>query len=295
MGYLFVVIVLLAGAVKGFFGKKTGGYATTTQSSLLLSLIRMFFCVGLSFIVVLFTGDISFIIPQPQMLFVFAVSGISTALFVTSWLLAVRKNAYMMLDVFLMISALVPMISANILFNEEISIRQWIGFGVLLIAVAIMCAYNKAEKAGFNATSLILLIICAISSGVADTSQKVFAASFSETPVSVFNFYTYAFSCVALVVFFLFICRKEKTDIKKTDIRRVIIYIIIMSLALVLHSYFKTLAAFYLDSVKLYPLNQAGALILSSLMARFLFKEKMPPTAILGIVLAFGALLLINL
>lgn len=68
-----------------------------------------------------------------------------------------------------------------------------------------------------------------------------------------------------------------------------------MAFALTANSYFKTLAAAFLDSAKLYPLNQGIALTLSTLMATFFFYERFPLRAFFGIALAFASLLMINL
>jgi multidrug transporter EmrE-like cation transporter len=57
----------------------------------------------------------------------------------------------------------------------------------------------------------------------------------------------------------------------------------------------KTLAAQRLDSALLYPLNQGSALILSIIMASVFFKEKITARCIVGVCMAFGALLIINL
>ena len=68
-----------------------------------------------------------------------------------------------------------------------------------------------------------------------------------------------------------------------------------MAVCLFANSYFKSLAAQYLDAVKLYPLNQGSAVVLSLLMSPMLFKEKITAKCIIGIALSFVALLMINL
>ena len=68
-----------------------------------------------------------------------------------------------------------------------------------------------------------------------------------------------------------------------------------MAVCLFLNSYFKTLAAARLDSAVLYPLNQGLALMLSMIMAAVFFKEKITPRCVIGLCLAFGGLLIINL
>lgn len=82
---------------------------------------------------------------------------------------------------------------------------------------------------------------------------------------------------------------------EKMEMKYVFIYIPIISVFLFLNSYFKTKAAFYLNALQLYPLNQRASLILSSVMAAVFFKEKMNVKSVVGIVLSFAALMFMNL
>ena len=156
MGYLFLSFALICGATKGFCGKKLSGYADNTQSAVLLNFIRMLLCTVFSFAVVLFSSDIGCLSFDINILLISALSGVATALFVVSWLLAVRKSAYMMLDVFLMLGTLLPIATGSLFFHEPISPRQIIGFLLLLMAVLTMCSYNNAVKRG----CLLLLFYC---------------------------------------------------------------------------------------------------------------------------------------
>ena len=138
MGYLFLSISLLAGIVKGYCGKKLGGFAVNLQSAVLLNFVRMLLCVALGVVVVFASGDAAYLTTTPGVLMTCALSGIGTAFFVVSWLLAVRKSAYMMLDVFLMVGTVIPMIGGYVRFAEAIRYRQWLGFFLLVVAAVVM-------------------------------------------------------------------------------------------------------------------------------------------------------------
>ena len=202
----------------------------------------------------------------------------------------------MMIDVFLMVGTLVPLLLGQGLFGEMIALKQWIGFVVLIIAVAIMCSYNNTIKEKISPYSMFLLIVCGISNGLADFSQKLFVKNATEIPTSVFNFYTYVFSAMTLVIFYIYFSlkQKEKSEKTKANSRMVVAYIGIMAACLFINSYFKTLAAHYLDSAKLYPLNQGLALVISMFMSSLLFGEKLTKKSVFGVALAFLGLLIIN-
>ncbi len=292
MGYLFLCISLLAGLTKGFCGKKTGGCASTTKSAVLLSIFRMTLCTIIGFFCVFVYGHTTYLLLPPKLLIISAFSGIATSAFVVIWLILVRKSAYMLLDVFLMLGALVPMVTGFFLFGENISAYQWIGFLILVSAAVILYSYNNSIKLKLDIPSVFLLIMCGISSGLADFLQKAFVKSSVSAPISVFNLYTYIFAVITLILVYTLIPSEKQED---KIFPRHYVYIIIMSVALFVNSYFKTKAALYLDSAQLYPISYGATLILSALMAAVFFKEKLTVKCVLGLFTALIGLLVMNM
>ena len=294
MGYLFLSLALLSGATKGFCGKKTSGFIKGTKDSILSNIIRMLLCIAIGFVILLFSGSLPQLLPSAELLLICALSGISTAVFVVTWLISVQKSAYMMLDVFLMLGVLIPIICGNIFFNETVKLTQWIGIAVLFVAVVIMCSYNNTIKQKITIPSLLLLIACGLSNGITDFSQKLFIKRLPDISVSVFNFYTYIFAALTLVIaYFLIRTQEERADPKV--FLHIFGYVFVLAACLFANSYFKTLAANHLDAVLLYPLNQGAGLILSSVMAAVFFREKLTAKCITGLIIAFIGLLIINL
>ena len=123
MGYLFLSIALLAGVTKGYCGKKTSGYTNSLRDATLANIIRMMLCILIGFILIFITGDLKKLIPSRDILLISLLSGASTAVFVVAWLISVKKGAYMMLDIFLMLGVLVPLIASNLFFQESIKAK----------------------------------------------------------------------------------------------------------------------------------------------------------------------------
>ena len=84
----------------------------------------------------------------------------------------------MMLDIFLMLGVLLPLTGSSIFFGESVKLTQWVGIGVLFVAVVIMCSYSNTIKAKLTLPFLLLLLLCGIANGVADFSQKLFTNAF---------------------------------------------------------------------------------------------------------------------
>ncbi len=294
MGYLFLSFALAAGLAKGYCGKKTSGFMNDFSDASFASFIRMLFCAAFGLLIVLFSGDLSEIIPSVNMLLISLLSGVASAFFVLTWLISVRQSAYMFVDIFLMLGVVLTLVLSNIFFSEAIKLTQWLGIALLFVSILLMCSYNNSIKSKLKFSSLLLMTLCGASFGVADFSQKLFVKALPNSSAAVFNFYTYVFSGVTLL-FVYAVSKKNKKDEKAKFPKEIVGYILVMAVCLFLNSFFKTLAANHLDAVLLYPLNQGSALILNSVMCAVAFKERLNFKGILGITIAFVSLVVINL
>lgn len=297
MGYLFLGFALLAGATKGYCGKKTGNLTANIKDAIAVNVVRMLLCIVVGLVLILAGGQGNKMLPDLKSLGIMALSGLFTSVFVATWLLAVKRSAYLMVEVFLMLGVLVPIVASSLFFEEAVSVKEWVGIALLIGATLIMCFYNNTQKTKLTLASLALLTLCGFSNGVVDLSQKLFAKTAVDTPASVFNFYTYIFSALTLIPVLLVFekgnfqgaCRNGKSILAKAGV-----FVVVMAICLFANSFFKTLAAEHLPATQLYPLNQGGSLILASLMAAIFFKEKPTLSSIFGIVTAFVGLLFIN-
>ena len=302
MGYLFLFVSICSGAIKGFLGKKVSNKTNGIKSAVLTNFIRMLFCIPVGLLFVLIDGGITSLLVNKKILLIAALAGASTSIFIVSWLIAVQKSAFTAVDTFVSMGLLVPILLSLAFYHEHISCSQIIGLVLLFVAVILMTLYNNQIKTKLGLLSLLLLLVVGLSNGITDFSQKIFKYNNTDgTPASVFNFYIYVFSAVILLSVFL--CLREKkpdvtalsNDEKTKDWdRRKVLYIFIMAIFLVCNTYFKTLAANRLPAVQIYPLAQGAALVLTLLMSAIFFKEKIKPLCIVGLIVLFTGLLLIN-
>ena len=293
MGYLFLVIALFCGSAKGFCGKKISGKVNTFKGVFYINTLRMLICIATGFFIVLF-NDVGGLKIDTYTLLITATSGVTTALFVATWIVCVKKGAYVMVDVFLMLGTTVTVVLCNLFFDEKITVYHCISFLLLLASSYIMCSYSSSEKQKMTVTSFVILVVCGLCNGLADFSQKWFVKALPEGDIAVFNFYTYAFSAAALLIFFAISSKveKEKNDGKSLD---VFLVICLMAFFLFAYSYFKTIAAKTIDSTILYPLSNSAGLVLSATMGAVFFGEKITKKAIVGIILTFMAIAVMSL
>ena len=295
MAYLYLCIALLSGATKGYCGKRTSGRITGWRDTMLANFLRMLLCIGIGLGMVLLGGEADGLLPGGKALAIYALSGISTSVFVVTWLVAVRTSAYMLMDVFLMLGVIVPMSLGSLCYGETIRWNQWVGLGVLLLATFILCSYNNGIKQKLTMKGFVIMLISGVANGLTGFSQKMFQKEAIEASVSVFNFYTYAFSALSLGLVLLLTKRTKEQQEGGSAIGKVFGFVAVMAVCLFLNSYFMTLAAAGIPAARLYPLDRGASIILSGLMSAVLFKEKLNAKAVLGLTLAFIGLLIINM
>ncbi len=294
MAYLYLSIALLAGATKGYCGKRTSGRINGWSNAISANLLRMCLCILIGFGVVAFSGELAELVPTGKALVIYALSGIFTSVFVVTWLIAVRTSAYVLMNVFLMLGVIVPMSLGSLCYGEPIHWNQWVGLLVLLVATLLLCSYNNGIKQKLTGKAFLVLLVSGVANGVTSFSQKMLKYEVPGGSVAVFNFYTYVFSAASLALVLLLQRRTAEEKAQPSPIPAVFGYIVVMAISLFLNSFFLTMAN-SIPSAILYPLERGVSMILSGLMAAFLFKEKMTPKAIAGLVLAFIGLLIINL
>lgn len=284
-----VILAVLAGVTKGYFGKRTSGVAEQFHDAVYVNILRFFLCALLG-------GIISMVQSGPA---VFAnldgwwlalICGLGQAAFATTWLLSVRTGAYIMLDAFLTAGILIPTLLCRFLYQEPIYGQQWLGFAILLCAVCLMCSYNNSIKKKLTPKGIALLIACGASSGMADFTQKAVNYHYPQMSIASFQFYSYVFATLILAIVYLFIKpRKEKP----VSVRKVGWMLAIMAVCLFMNSFCKQFAATRISAVALYSATQGGGLILSMIMAAVLLHEPPKKRSIIAAVLIFVAMLLI--
>lgn len=303
MGYLFLTLSVLSGSIKGFFAKKISDKTVGLKGAIFTNLIRMLICMPIGLLFVLFDGAISDLRVSNVVLLTSAFAGITTGIFIVSWLLSVKRSAFTSVDAFVSLGILVPILLSSVFYNESVSVSQILGLILMLSAVFIMSLYNNQIKEKMELRTLLLLLAVCLSNGLTDFAYKIFYHSNVNTPASVFNFYIYVFSTITLLSVFIFLHIKTQKNSHaphpKEEANILInkqksLYITIMAIFLFCNSYFKTLATSMLLSVEVYPLSQGAAIILTLLMSAIFFKEKIKPLCIIGLCILFVALLLIN-
>ena len=292
MGYIFAFTAIFFALMKGFCGKKISNYTACSKDAAYYNTIRMLICILVCGILVAFEGN-GFMV-SGKVLLISALSGISLAVMVISWLMAAKKSVYMLVDVYCTLSVAIPLILSAILYKEKIDLYDIIGLTFLGAATYLIAGYSAAtKKQKLRPAEYGILLLVFLSIGFSNFLQKMFVKSSNGESVTIYNFYTYVFAAIVLVAFLLF-SKKEDGDVRTKPQLKAYILVCFMATALFANYVFATLAAEKLTSAELYPLTQGSTLALAPVMAALFFNEKPKPRLIVGIVLCFTGLIIMN-
>ena len=257
----------------------------------------MLLCIAIGFFLVLFSGKLPELRIDAKTLSICLLSGLSTSVMAVSWLLSVKKGAYMLVDVFGMLGFTVPIIGSVLCFGEHVKPTQIFAMILLIGATLVLCSYNNSIKTKLTLPAFFTLLLLCLSNGGIDFSQKLFTVYAPDVPTAVFNFYTYIFAFLMLLICLPFFkASSGSADLSVVRVLKPIFgYIGVMAICLFLHSFTKTLAAHDLPSAVLYPLANGCALLLSTGMAVLFFGEKLTVKCLCGVGLAFLGVFAVNL
>ena len=85
MGYLFVLVAVLSGTIKGYCGKKTSSYTSNYRDAIFINMIRMVLCIVIGLAILGFQGNLSALQVGLTPLLIAMLSGITTTIFVVCW------------------------------------------------------------------------------------------------------------------------------------------------------------------------------------------------------------------
>ena len=293
-GYVSIFISVGFGIIKGFGSKKVSASVKTLRDNLDISLFRNIICSIFSLIIVLLLKNPDLKVGLIEIV-ISAIAGISMAIFISSWIFAIKSDSYMLVSACASSSFIVPAVIGIFFLNEKLSPSKVIAFIIIVISLFFLLKYNTKLNGKIKFKTLLLLATVLLSQGVNQSMQKFFT-NYSEKDISYYTFYSAIFTVLAIIAIYPF-TKKDKTEKEASVLlnKKILFYATLMAIALFGNSYFMTLASKKVDAIILYPIANALSLGGSSAMSSIFFGEKMNRDSVIGVLLVFISLLFISL
>lgn len=289
MGYLFIVLATLCGTAKGYAGKKSSGALRTLSDKLYFGAWRTALCAAMGLVIWLLERDFSGI--GKNAVTISVVSGFSMSVFLLSWIAAVRGGAYMRLDICCQTGMVIPCIFAAPVLGETVSPWKYAALAFLIVAIILLSDRGEKKTSKMSARDMLLLAAVWLSSGVNGLTVKLYANVGGSN--TFYNLVTFSVSAIAFAVSYFLLRRKNiSVSLPRTHYA---FYLPVMAVCLYLNIFLQTVAAKYLDSMIMFPLQTVLGLFLSAVMAAVCFKEKPTVKNVFGIVIAGASLIVMNI
>lgn len=310
MGYLYLAISKFCGAAKMAAMKNCGNADDSTGTSVKVNAVRSGIILVVSVIVFAVSRAAT-----ADGVWIAALSGVSNALNMLSWLVCATAVSLCIVETFVMIGSVVfPLALSPLLYaGETVSAAQWAGAGVILVAVVLFCVGRDVK---FGKKGIVWIAVCTLSSAGCNVTAKLYAVRAGSEYVAFFNLVTFVivFAFFAVVAAITVLKNRKKTDpaadsepiedsgrAEEKDSqpreffglpKRTYFRIAIAAVGMYATNYFMTLAAGALPSGVLYPLSYGAGFVLTAIMDTVFFKQKLTlPRAVATVLAVAGAVL----
>lgn len=310
MGYLYLAISKFCGAAKMAAMKNCGNADDSTGTSVKVNAVRSGIILVVSVIVFAVSRAAT-----ADGVWIAALSGVSNALNMLSWLVCATAVSLCIVETFVMIGSVVlPLALSPLLYaGETVSAAQWAGAGVILAAVVLFCVGRDVK---FGKKGIVWIAVCTLSSAGCNVTAKLYAVRAGSEYVAFFNLVTFVivFAFFAVVAAITVLKDRKKTEpaadsepvedsgrAEEKDPqpreffglpKRTYFRIAIAAVGMYATNYFMTLAAGALPSGVLYPLSYGAGFVLTAIMDTVFFKQKLTlPRAVATVLAVAGAVL----
>ena len=304
MGTVYIAIILVLRVSQNYFSKRISNLfpkSTVGKAKYLFT----FFGVAsvLSFIVTLATGSLSYI--DSFSLILAIGGGILFLLGMAFQFIAMQNGTMVIASVFGTAGLIIPCIFGIFLFNEPMSVWQWLGIAIFIFAAYLLASSEKQVHSKFTFKKLLLLLALFVTEGSIGLSQKTltfFRPDNADSRSIVFTFVTFlapAIICGLYLLFKTVIPSKQHNDEKiipeneKLN-KKIFLPVSLFSATLVVITTLATLATSLVPAAILFGLINGGNSIIAAIVAAVVYREKPTVRSMAGLIIGIGALMMIN-
>ena len=207
----------------------------------------------------------------------------------------------------------IPCIIGTFLFDERMSLLQWIGFVLFMIAMYFMVSPSRTRdknqcKQKVSKRTVLMLIITTLAGGGTMVVQKVFGRLVPNGNTAVYSFLMFALNAILLYCCYIVMscCRKRKKVVQiggeldaaekryKPLPKILLICGMFLAFAVFAINMLVTELGKTVSSAILFSVSYAISISITLLVGHFYYKEKMNKRNIVGILLCIVALAMIN-
>lgn len=284
--FISVIITLIYGILRNYYSKKnvktvTDYYAFNFLSSLLSAVVLAALSGGIG-------------LPSLYTLTLGVLFGLVTAFAAIANLQALNIGPMSYTSVIITASMIIPALSGRLVWNEQISLWQYIGM-VLMIFSIVFSVDKKSNEKNTSIKWLILCLIAFLFGGSIGIMQKLHQSSEYSGELSEFLIIAFIISTVFSLGMYLWYSKVKNIpksisfSVKSSTFIMAVVSGIFIALANQINLYLSGV----MDSAIFFPVVNGGGLILTALVAIIFFKEKLSKKQWAGLIIGIIAIMLL--
>lgn len=192
----------------------------------------------------------------------------------------------------------IPCVVGIFLFDEPMSLWQWLGLIVFVASIYFLASDSKAAYNKFTLKTLLMLILSFLANGAVMVVQKYFALLAPGGNVAAYSFMTFGFNAVIMLLCFSALLIKRKKTVEPSKLERLpkklYLYGTLLAVAVFAINQLVTTMAETVPSVILFTVSSAISVIITCIVGATVFKEKITWKNIVGLVLGIGSIVIVN-
>ncbi|MDF2685801.1 MAG: protein of unknown function transrane [Clostridia bacterium] len=284
--FISVIITLIYGILRNYYSKKnvktvTDYYAFNFLSSILSTVI-----------LIALSGGIQ--LPSLYTLILGIIFGIVTALAAIANLQALNIGPMSYTSVIITASMIIPALSGSLIWNEQISIWQYIGMLLMVVSIAFSVDKKSNEKSS-SVKWLLLCMTAFLFGGSIGIMQKFHQSSVYSEELSEFLIIAFLISTIFSFGMYQWYSKRKKIpksisfSFKSSTFIMAVVSGIFIALANQINLYLSGV----MNSAIFFPVVNGGGLLLTAIVAIVFFKEKLSKKQWFGLIIGIIAILLL--
>lgn len=222
------------------------------------------------------------------------LSGIALVIASACGLYAQQAGTMALTSMFSTAGLIIPCIAGIVLYDEKMSLMQWLGILIFLASSLLLISSSKNMNSKFSFKTVLLLLGSLISNGVTMTLQTMFKREIAEGSVTAFSFLSFIIPALILLIFMGGYKLKKPTHCQEKMEKKLVMFAGISAISLFVVNQFATMATDSVQPVVLFTFINGGYTIIAAVVGALLFKEKFTVKSVLGIILGIGALIIVK-
>ena len=195
-------------------------------------------------------------------------------------------------------STLISTLSGVMFFGEDMKAIHVVGI-VLMLVSFLLAVEKKSDEGGFSAKWLVLCTVTFLMTGAIGVMQKIHQHSAHRAELNSFLIIAFCVACIVPLILAPIFAKKEqvKISISTSAVKHAAIALaslfIIGGICIAANNKLNLFLSGQMPSAVFFPLVNGGGLVLSTLAAVIIFKERLSPKRWVGVVVGILSVVLI--